>query len=69
LRQAGANLIDRQLSGGTNVTGKRPTIAQQALDEQIARMIRTLRRQRIAIILIGLAGAAIELTTLYPHLY
>lgn len=43
-------------------------MAQQALDEQIARMIRTLRRQRIAIILIGLAGAAIKLTTLYPHL-
>ena len=47
---------------------KRPTIAQQALDEQIARMIRTLRRQRIAIALIGLAGVVIELTTLYPHL-
>jgi hypothetical protein len=50
---------------GMKLAGIRATAAQQALDEQIARMVRTMHRQRIAIILIALIGAAIEIRALY----
>ena len=47
------------------LAGIRATAAQQALDEQISRMVRTMHRQRIAIMLTTPTGAAIEITALY----
>lgn len=51
------------------MAGKRATAAHQELDAQIARMIRTIRRQRIALLVIALIWAGLEVTTLYPALH
>jgi hypothetical protein len=51
------------------MAGKRATAAQEELDAQIARMLRTVRRQRIALLLIALMWAGLEITTLYPALH